>query len=223
MRLKDYLFVALCSVAFLGCGSSSDTPPVTHVECESGYTAVGDKCEENNTTNSLVCSNELNITDNIVDIVDAHNCYRADVFSGSLLSWDAGLAQDAQNWADYLALNYTDAIRLSGQTPHATQFRADEHEFDLFQGENIYLTSLSSDSSHMVTAIKAFGDEVVDYDYDSNTCAVDKVCGHYTQVVWKNTSTVGCAEAISQTGGVFNTITVCRYYTPGNYVGQKPY
>ena len=40
-------------------------------------------------------------------------------------------------------------------------------------------------------AVKGWADEVKDYDYHGNACT--GVCGHYTQVVWAETETVGCA------------------------------
>lgn len=162
------------------------------------------------------------VTDNPSDITAAHNFYRAEVFSGSQLSWDASLAQDAQDWADYLAVNYTDEVRNSGVAPHASTFQPELHEFDLFQGENIYMTTLLPVQVAMVTAVEAFASEKAYYHYDSNSCDSGRVCGHYTQVVWKNTSRVGCAEA-QLLDNTFKTVVVCRYYMPGNYVGQKPY
>jgi uncharacterized protein YkwD len=71
--------------------------------------------------------------------------------------------------------------------------------------------------------------EVADYSYATNKCAPGKVCGHYTQVVWRNTTQVGCATAIckknSPFGAQFPTwqLWVCNYTPPGNFVGQKPY
>ena len=35
--------------------------------------------------------------------------------------------------------------------------------------------------------------ESSDYDYATNTCAPGQVCGHYTQMVWRSTSNIGCA------------------------------
>ncbi|MDY7012856.1 MAG: CAP domain-containing protein [Cyanobacteriota bacterium] len=43
--------------------------------------------------------------------------------------------------------------------------------------------------------------------------------GHYTQIVWRKTTQVGCG--ISQAGG--NDILVCRYSPPGNFMSQPVY
>ncbi|KAE9446141.1 hypothetical protein C3L33_21961, partial [Rhododendron williamsianum] len=51
-------------------------------------------------------------------------------------------------------------------------------------------------------------------------CAAGKVCGHYTQVVWRNSVRLGCARVRCNDGLWFIT---CNYDPPGNYVGQRPY
>jgi len=61
----------------------------------------------------------------------------------------------------------------------------------------------------------------VDYTYSTNSCASGKVCGHYTQVVWKNSTKIGCAGVVCSNGG--GIIYGCNYDPPGNYSGQKPY
>ena len=53
-----------------------------------------------------------------------------------------------------------------------------------FVGENL---AISSDSTlgvdgAMMLAVNLWVDEVQDYTYSTNTCAPNKVCGHYTQV-----------------------------------------
>jgi hypothetical protein len=46
------------------------------------------------------------------------------------------------------------------------------------------------------------------------------VIGHYTQVVWRTTTEIGCGMATGSNG---NDFLVCRYNPPGNYGDQSPY
>ena len=43
--------------------------------------------------------------------------------------------------------------------------------------------------------------------------------GHYTAMVWHNTSEVGCGTA----SGTQIEILVCRYNPPGNFIGRHPF
>jgi len=71
--------------------------------------------------------------------------------------------------------------------------------------------------------------ESADYTYSTNECASGKVCGHYTQVVWRKTTQMGCATAVCTKNSPFGAqfpkwqLWVCDYSPPGNFVGQKPY
>lgn len=58
------------------------------------------------------------------------------------------------------------------------------------------------------------------YDYNTDTCQPDQMCGHYTQVVWAKTENVGCAEVKCLNGDQF---LACSYSPPGNIIGEKPY
>lgn len=51
--------------------------------------------------------------------------------------------------------------------------------------------------------------------------------GHFTQIVWKSTTAVGCYTADCTQSGLQNVqgpiallFTVCNYAPPGNFVGQ---
>jgi pathogenesis-related protein 1 len=46
------------------------------------------------------------------------------------------------------------------------------------------------------------------------------LCGHYTQVVWKNSMEVGGGMAICDNK---SQVWVCNYNPPGNVEGEKPY
>ncbi|KAL3679681.1 hypothetical protein R1sor_022637 [Riccia sorocarpa] len=136
--------------------------------------------------------------------LDPHNAARSSISGANIpnLVWDKKLQSYAQSWAHNQASTANNCDLKHSGGPY---------------GENIYWASWSSTPSDAVNAWVA---EKQYYNYATNTCATDQVCGHYTQVIWKKTSRVGCASATCPGGGTF---TVCSYYTPGNYIGQKPY
>jgi pathogenesis-related protein 1 len=83
-------------------------------------------------------------------------------------------------------------------------------------GEN--LEGSTGDLS-VVDAVKLWVDEKASYDYNSNTYAAGAVCGHYTQVVWRDSVRLGCAKVQCNNGGKF---IGCNYDPPGNVIGQRP-
>lgn len=94
-------------------------------------------------------------------------------------------------------------------------------------GENI--AAATPDYWDTRGVVMAWADEVADYTYDSNTCATGRQCGHYTQVVWRATTRVGCATKVCTRNSPFGSQAptwqywVCNYDPPGNYRGQRPY
>ncbi len=132
-------------------------------------------------------------------MVDAHNRWR-DTVRVPHLRWNAQLANYAQEWANYLL--------------RTNKF---EHRSNSPYGEN--LASASGQMLSPSRVLDMWGNEVNDYNYASNSCTPGQMCGHYTQVVWRNTSEVGCAVARNDQKEVW----VCNYNPPGNYTGQRPY
>jgi uncharacterized protein YkwD len=43
--------------------------------------------------------------------------------------------------------------------------------------------------------------------------------GHYTQIIWRNTTKMGCGIA----SNAQRDVLVCRYIVPGNFIGQRVY
>jgi pathogenesis-related protein 1 len=95
-------------------------------------------------------------------------------------------------------------------------------------GENLAAAAPPGSKTN-ADAVQDWVSEASDYSYSSNKCAAGKACGHYTQVVWRNSTQVGCATAICTKNSPFGSefprwqLWVCNYTPPGNYVGQKPY
>ncbi len=148
------------------------------------------------------------------DMVAAHNRWRTTVHVPPL-TYSPKLAAYAQEWANHLRDD--NGCRMQHSRP------------DGKYGENLYWGSAVqwSDGRREVQKVSPkkvvddWASERLDYDYKNNSCAQGKMCGHYTQVIWKTTTTVGCAVALC--GDTREQIWVCRYQPPGNWIGKKPY
>lgn len=148
------------------------------------------------------------------EMLAAHNRWRSTV-GVPPLTYSAALAGSAQIWADHLA--QTNQCAMQHSKP------------DGQYGENLFWASAIIWSSGKREVQKVSPKKVVDdwasertnYSYARNRCAPGKMCGHYTQVVWRSTTTVGCAVAVC--GATLDQIWVCQYQPPGNWIGKKPY
>lgn len=92
-------------------------------------------------------------------------------------------------------------------------------------GENIYASTGFHDGEE--DAALMWAQEVAHYDYATNSCASGRQCGHYTQMVWRTSTRLGCGIRHCSTGSPWGggdwTVVVCNYSAPGNYGGQRPY
>ena len=136
----------------------------------------------------------------IAQILGYHNKVRSDVHVGPL-RWSGNLAKFAGRWADTLA---TKGCSL-------------QHRKDSPYGENLFLGTASHFG--VVDAGKAWESEKRYYGGGELTESNWYDSGHYTQMVWRNTTEVGCAKSLCDG----NMIVVCNYNPPGNYLGEKPY
>jgi uncharacterized protein YkwD len=131
------------------------------------------------------------------EMLDAHNAVRARV-GVPMLSWSNQLASAAQAWADTLLRR--------GRFQHQSRSPYGENLFEIQGG--------AADPREV---IDAWASESAHYDNRKNRCRGE--CGHYTQLVWRSTSQVGCAVA----RGKGREIWVCEYNQPGNIVGRRAY
>ena len=147
-------------------------------------------------------------------IVESHNVWREAVGVKEKLVYSNELAASAQDWANKLKKNNQCKMQHSAANGY---------------GENLYWASAINWSDgrkelQKVTpkqVVDSWGNEKADYDYVSNRCKPGKMCGHYTQVVWKDTRKVGCAVAVCE--DTRQQVWVCQYKPAGNWVGKKPY
>ncbi len=138
-------------------------------------------------------------------LLTIHNQARAHVGVAPLV-WSDGLATYAQKWADHLA----STSRRMEHRPHSGTWKQ-EHGENLFMGTAGYY-GVADAAAAWERERPAYDGRIID---GSNLYA----CGHYTQLVWRNSKRIGCAKV--ECAG--NVIIVCNYDPPGNVLGQTPY
>ncbi|GLC52911.1 hypothetical protein PLESTB_000687300 [Pleodorina starrii] len=146
--------------------------------------------------------------------LDAHNAYRAR-HRAPPLSWNSELAESSEAWALDLA------SKQGCRTVHSTDYTF---------GENLYAMKRFPKpiDGSCKTVVGDWYNEVLSFNFSTPRLFADnagKGMGHFTQLVWRATTSVGCGTALVdfpvafpsgtvRTGGC--KVVVCRYLPPGN-------
>ena len=155
---------------------------------------------------------------NKISALKVHNDAREEVGVKPLV-WSENLEIDAKKYADYLASK--DIFKHSGSLK------------EINQGENLYSTAyfvlqengekfFFENTNYLKDASISWLGEKKDYTYakiGDRKNNFSKI-GHYTQMVWNETTQVGIAYSKSISGKVY---VVARYYPAGNIISQFPY
>jgi hypothetical protein len=120
------------------------------------------------------------------------------------LRWDPALVRSASGWAEYLA--------ATGAFYHAPERRRDP------EGENLWAGTRGRFEPEAM--VDAWAREKRYYKPgvfpDNSTTGRVADVGHYTQLMWRATRSVGCAVR----RGEREDVLVCRYAEAGNYRGE---
>jgi hypothetical protein len=122
------------------------------------------------------------------------------------LIWDDALARDAQKWADHLATKrlFEHAVPVQG---------------DAAQGENLWMGTRGAYSAEeMVGLWHDEGLEARSGVFPNVSKTGDwRDIGHFTQMLWPSTRSIGCALA----SNAQDDVLVCRYFPAGNRIGDR--
>jgi pathogenesis-related protein 1 len=134
-------------------------------------------------------------------VFELHNGYRAN-YRAPRLKWNNTLQVSAQKWADNCKFAHANQSNLS---------------FSQRYGENLYaIFGRSTLSQALTDAAKTWYNEYKYYDY--NRPGFSMVTGHFTQIVWVKTKSIGCGIKYCPQNKM--RIVVCRYYPPGNVLNE---
>ena len=139
------------------------------------------------------------------EALDFHNKVRKDIGSKPL-NWSSELASYAQSWADHLAADCK-LVHRPNKGPWAQK-----------HGENIFWGG--GEDYNALDASKSWYSEIKDYKYGKLNNNNWYKTGHYTQMVWRNTTHVGMGMTVCKNGSI---LIVANYSPAGNYIGEKPY
>ena len=100
-------------------------------------------------------------------------------------------------------------------------------------GENLYASG-GPDTAPGKMAVSGWSGEVACYTFGA-FMTTDKCdmkctsnmhsdgCGHYTQVVWRKSTKIGCGVTTCGSGFNMQTEVICNYAPAGNFRGENPY
>ena len=122
-------------------------------------------------------------------ILDAHNQYRAK-HCVAPLTWSPTVAAQAQSWANQCVFQHSGS-------PY---------------GENIWMGTAGFFTPSQV--VGSWYSEVASYNFANP--GTSPSAGHFSQIVWKSTTELGCGKVTCQGSDLW----VCNYAPAGNFVGQ---
>jgi len=138
-------------------------------------------------------------------MLSAHSDARRTVGLSPLV-WDAGLVADAARYAAEMA--------------RTRRFAHAPHDPAKLEGENLWMGTRGA---------YAYGDMIAPWVAERRYYRAGRIpdtsstgkfgdVAHYTQIIWRNSTHVGCALASNAS----DDYLVCRYTPAGNIVGQSP-
>lgn len=143
-------------------------------------------------------------------VLDQHNMYRC-LHDVPNLVWDDKVAANAQAWAD------------KGLFDHSQE---NQRVIDGSQcGESMYWgepVAVGSDAVGVwyseIESTSPYG--LATSILDTKDAATHRQIGHYTQVIWKSTTKLGCGKGRASLQSKSGDLWICQYCSSGNVIGQ---
>jgi len=133
------------------------------------------------------------------DCLKYHNKFRENHEDTPAMEWDETMAKGAEEYAKKLA--------------ETEEFKHSDRKDRNDAGENLVFRSGKFDNTACEFAVASWYKEINDFDFNTKKGAGT---GHFTQVVWKKSTKLGCG--VGKKGN--REYIVCRYVEAGNMMGE---
>eukprot|EP00405_Crypthecodinium_cohnii_P001111 CAMPEP_0194760318 /NCGR_PEP_ID=MMETSP0323_2-20130528/13251_1 /TAXON_ID=2866 ORGANISM="Crypthecodinium cohnii, Strain Seligo" /NCGR_SAMPLE_ID=MMETSP0323_2 /ASSEMBLY_ACC=CAM_ASM_000346 /LENGTH=413 /DNA_ID=CAMNT_0039681531 /DNA_START=30 /DNA_END=1271 /DNA_ORIENTATION=+ len=150
---------------------------------------------------TLLASPAMGQSAEMQQVLDKHNVFRC-MHGVPAFTWDADIAANAQSWANNGVYEHSDG---STRIINGEQC-----------GENLAIGTALTDGTQ---AVQMWYDEIRNTNGGLVT-AFSADTGHYTQVVWKASTKLGCGRGTAPFSGTSGHFWVCQYGPAGNFEGQ---
>ncbi|KAH9524801.1 hypothetical protein Btru_027858 [Bulinus truncatus] len=144
------------------------------------------------------------LTQDVINaFLQAHNDARA-LVSVPPLVWDQTLSDYAAKWSSGCVWTHTNGA----------------------YGGNIHCSyPLKDNALAAQDAVTLWKSEITNVDLPNWNCmfSLNNTCGHYSQVVWRDTQRVGCGITHCNSVKKLTNYVVCEYDRGGNVMGKTPY
>ena len=158
--------------------------------------------EENQQYNNKTINNTNDFNSFCIDMLEWHNKYRK-MHHVPPLKLNKDICTISENYAKTLA------TKLKSLQHSDNEYKGKE------LGENLYRSFGMEVNGYTVS--KNWYDEINKYNFNGDW---QSGCGHFTQMIWKDTKEVGFGKWKDKNG---HTFVVANYYPAGNYVGFFKY
>ena len=158
-----------------------------------------------------------NLTEFNNAILKQHNFYR-NIGGITPMKWSSKIEINAQKWANYLKKRNNCKMKHSSHG-----FRNNKGGYS-YLGENLYWAwssrAFEVNAQTGVKSVDSWYSEIADFKYSAKgvVCRLRGkrgMIGHFTQVMWEKSTSLGCAYATCGNGK--SVVVVCQYGPGGNF------
>ncbi|KAM3967190.1 venom allergen 5 [Aphomia sociella] len=159
--------------------------------------------------------------------VDGHNWRRLELAKGSVPGQPAASTMNYMVWDDELAAKATKWASRN-QFAHNPDRSVGSGRFTTGENLFIYSTTAHDLKLDIDKTLSSWFNEHKQYTYgrlsNSDFNRKDNIqIGHYTQMVWSDSTHVGCGVSQFTRNGWNSYLIVCNYGPTGNFIGRIPY